>query len=44
VRLLVCLLREPAAMAYGRERLNDPVNHPMLRNHGTITLSGFNRR
>jgi hypothetical protein len=36
----VCLLGEPAEMAYGRERLN----HPMLPNHGTITLSGFNMR
>jgi hypothetical protein len=34
----VCLLGEPAGVADGRQRLNDPVTHPMLPNHGTISF------
>jgi hypothetical protein len=43
VRRLVCLLREPAAVADGRERVNDPVDPPMLPNHEITSFPVFNR-
>jgi hypothetical protein len=34
----MCALREPAAVADEPERVNNPVDHPMLPNHETTSF------